>query len=329
MKTLSIAIFLTIITSLLTFAETEVTVPKKGARLVCEAPIYNFGERDSSDSVRHTFLLKNEGDAPLLIEHIDTSCGCTVAKDSRKGQEIPPGETTKIKARFNLRGRFGFQQKEILVFSNDSESPSYNLLIKGNVLQEIDVSPDQVSFRHLSHLTATTKTVRLSSEKAFTCVQAKSSSKLFSVSLEKSTEEKNAYDLAVTTHPPLPFGITKAHVTISRKKGPNIIVPISVLAVGALSYAPREIKLSDKNDKSITRYIIVRSGAVKDFKILEVKMPDPQIKVSTSELSSGGFRIRMENIPQTRSLVAKTILIKTDVQSMPIIEVPFVMKGAK
>jgi len=321
------ALFVATVACTSSFAEAEKSaLNNKGPCISCEDPIYNFGDKDESDSVKHTFILKNEGDAPLVIQRVDTSCGCTVARNSKEGEDILPGETTEIKARFNLRGRFGSQHKTIRVTSNDPEQPSYTLLLQGSVFAGIDVTPSQVYFRQLPHLATSTQTVTITSEQALTLTDAKSSNALFIPSLKKSENAENTYELSVITQPPLPLGVTKAKVTLSREQRPDVIVPVSVMAVGAIGYAPKQIKLSSKSDKPITRYVIVRPGAVKTFKILEVKPPDPQITVTTSELSSKGYRIRMENIPQTQELAGKELLIKTDIPSMPIIKIPFVRK---
>jgi len=43
---------------------------------------------------RVPFQLKNNGNQPLVICSVNTSCGCTVAKYEKKA--VPPGETTTV-----------------------------------------------------------------------------------------------------------------------------------------------------------------------------------------------------------------------------------------
>lgn len=66
----------------------------------------NLG-RFSFQSIKHvSFQLKNNGKQPLIIQSVNTSCGCTVAKNDKK--PIPQGETTTVILEFkpNLLGYF-------------------------------------------------------------------------------------------------------------------------------------------------------------------------------------------------------------------------------
>lgn len=38
---------------------------------------HDFGDIDKNKAVSHTFLFKNSSKAPLLIDNVRTSCGCT------------------------------------------------------------------------------------------------------------------------------------------------------------------------------------------------------------------------------------------------------------
>src|SRR5271169_2246402 len=47
-------------------------------------PIYDFGTVMSGPAVSHTFKVRNAGGADLVIDRVQTSCGCTAAEPSRK-----------------------------------------------------------------------------------------------------------------------------------------------------------------------------------------------------------------------------------------------------
>lgn len=77
---------------------------------------YDFGEITQGDVVKHTFTLTNSGDAPLKLESVKPSCGCT-ALDWPK-DPIAPGESAEIKAQFNSAGKMGAQTKYITIVYN-------------------------------------------------------------------------------------------------------------------------------------------------------------------------------------------------------------------
>ncbi|MGD9611900.1 MAG: DUF1573 domain-containing protein, partial [Kiritimatiellia bacterium] len=77
-------------------------------RIVCDEPVFDFGERNNTEFVEHDFPIRNAGTLSLEIRNVHASCGCTAVKPSQ--DEIPPGGEASIRARLDLRGRNGYQQ---------------------------------------------------------------------------------------------------------------------------------------------------------------------------------------------------------------------------
>jgi hypothetical protein len=82
-----------------------------------------------SDGVR-VFEFKNIGDAPLIIESVKSSCGCTVPTWPKEA--IQPGKTGKIEVKYDT-SRVGPIRKTITIYSNNEE-PIKALKIKGEIL---------------------------------------------------------------------------------------------------------------------------------------------------------------------------------------------------
>src|SRR5687767_14798414 len=59
---------------------------------------HDFGTINEGQVVEHTFALTNTGEAPLIIQNAQPSCGCTVPNWSK--EPIPPGGTGFVKAKF-------------------------------------------------------------------------------------------------------------------------------------------------------------------------------------------------------------------------------------
>ena len=95
--------------------------------------VYDFGDiKESGGPVTHTFIVKNTGDAALVITNVTSSCGCTIP-DSTK-EPIAPGKTGEVKVTFDPKGRPGPLTKPVSVYSN-GKTGSFILTIKGNVIQ--------------------------------------------------------------------------------------------------------------------------------------------------------------------------------------------------
>ena len=105
----------------------EVAMPK----IEVDTDVYNFTEITQGESVSTEFVLKNIGDAPLLIRSAKGSCGCMVPQWPR--EPISEGEKAIIKVTFNSAGKKGNQNKTITLVTNAIPSTKV-LTIKGNVI---------------------------------------------------------------------------------------------------------------------------------------------------------------------------------------------------
>ena len=92
---------------------------------------YNFGEIQQGESVTHDFILKNTGDADLLISAAKGSCGCTVPEWPKT--PIAKGEEAAIKVTFNSAGRSGKQNKTVTLVTNAIPNTKV-ITINGNVI---------------------------------------------------------------------------------------------------------------------------------------------------------------------------------------------------
>ena len=92
---------------------------------------YNFGEIQQGESVTHDFILKNTGDADLIISAAKGSCGCTVPEWPKT--PIAKGEEAVIKVTFNSAGKSGKQNKTVTLVTNAIPNTKV-LTINGNVI---------------------------------------------------------------------------------------------------------------------------------------------------------------------------------------------------
>ena len=77
---------------------------------------HDFGTIKEGDVVEYTYSFKNAGEAPLIIQGAQGSCGCT-ASDWTK-TPIPAGGTGYVKAKFDSKGKPNIQNKTVTVTAN-------------------------------------------------------------------------------------------------------------------------------------------------------------------------------------------------------------------
>jgi hypothetical protein len=107
-----------------------------------DSRVHDFGVVNEGAVLKHAFLVKNQGNAPLVLSQVATSCGCTAAAPAT--DTIPPGGSGPLEVTFTTRGRRGAGSKTIQVTSNDRQHPTSVLEIKYDIQQLFDLSPSFV-----------------------------------------------------------------------------------------------------------------------------------------------------------------------------------------
>ncbi len=128
---------------------------KNAPRIVIKPSSYNFQDVSVARGVVKTSMtIKNEGKSDLLIDDMDSSCGCTTASIAKEGGEGPifgmkmhgtnpvgwsetlkPGETAEINIYYDPQAHSdmrGHVTRVITVFSNDPNTPEKLVKIEVN-----------------------------------------------------------------------------------------------------------------------------------------------------------------------------------------------------
>jgi len=95
-----------------------------------DSAAYDFGTIEEGAIVEHDFKFRNDGEYPLILNNISTSCGCTTPEWPK--DPIEPNQTSSIKVRFDSKHKEGPQVKTITVYAN-TEPANTELRLKGIV----------------------------------------------------------------------------------------------------------------------------------------------------------------------------------------------------
>lgn len=88
----------------------------KRPQLLLSTYNYDFGVIDSAVQYAGSVTLLNCGNADLLIEKINTGCGCTSVECSEN--TIAPGETGVLRFTFDTKNKTGEQNQFISIIAN-------------------------------------------------------------------------------------------------------------------------------------------------------------------------------------------------------------------
>ena len=96
----------------------------------------NFGDVVNGEIVYRDVAVHNNGESPLVVETVTTSCGCTQA--SLEPMTIPPGDGGVLHINFdsgahgqNLTGKL---TRQIFINSNDPQQPEALVEFTANIL---------------------------------------------------------------------------------------------------------------------------------------------------------------------------------------------------
>lgn len=115
-------------------------------RLEFEKMVHDFGEVNESEGpVEYSFIFRNIGNEPLVLNSVKASCGCT--STFWTNEPIAPGEAGKVTASYNPFNRPGPFNKSLMIVSN-AAGGVVNLTIKGQVKPRVRSIEDHLPIKN-------------------------------------------------------------------------------------------------------------------------------------------------------------------------------------
>lgn len=108
-------------------------------RIALEAQTLELGDMPNGEIAEREVAVRNDGDAPLVISTITTSCGCTTA--ALEPMTIAPGTSGTLRVTFDsgahgpdLRGLI---MREVMIVSNDPATPEAVVEVRADILAPV------------------------------------------------------------------------------------------------------------------------------------------------------------------------------------------------
>lgn len=123
--------------------EAEEPVPSKTGphpKAVLSEKTYDFGVMAAGTSQKHTFVVRNEGEAPLRLGKPETTCQCTISEAARDA--IPPGGEGTITLEWKPFGPTQNFDKGAVIRTNDPKQPKLTLAVVGQVDTLLRIEPE-------------------------------------------------------------------------------------------------------------------------------------------------------------------------------------------
>lgn len=267
-----------------------------GGKIVFETDEHNFGAIGPGTKNYCEFKFKNTGDDVLHIKRIQSTCGCTVPKLSKKDYE--PGEEGTMKVTYKAGKSPGKVAKQLYVHLEDNKTPKVKLTIKAEIIIQIAFKPRRLDLS-LRDENAGCPEVKLSSKdgKAFAIKGFKSTDDIMSIDFdpnagatefviqpkvdtEKLRERLNGRLDIQLTHPETKaVTITFVAKTEFKVNPPSIII---------FNTEPGEV---------VEKQLWVLSNYDEDFEIVSVSSQRDYIKVVSQEKVDNRYKLEVEIMP--------------------------------
>jgi hypothetical protein len=308
---------------------TAATNGAKGAHIVFETPVYEFGRAKSGDPIKHTFIFTNTGDQVLEIKNVRPGCGCTTAGEWTK--TVEPNKTGSIPIQVNTANFNGPVTKPVNVDTSDPTQATVLLQIKGTLWKPIDVQPALAYFTASADSPAVASSVvhiKSNLDKPLSLAVPEISNKLFTAEV-KAVEEGKDYQVVVgLTKDATNVGPQQATITFktTSEEVPTVSFTAYANVQAAVSVSPPAIALPmGPLANKVTPVLTIQNNGTNTLKVsdAEVSLPDVVAQVSES-IPNKTFNVTL-TFPEGFEIPAgqkAEFTVKTSHPQFPTIKVP-------
>lgn len=263
--------------------------------LTVSPEMINLGEIPDIKKVDMSFEIKNQGKKEIIIEKVETSCGCSSATPDPK--TIKSGKSSKIKVTLNPKGKKGYNSWQVKIFTNSITDPILYVSFDAKILHTGVLSHKFITFGEFRQEVAQKKEFWISPENF-------PKFKITSIKQNLFTHKKKCFDIEITddtydgfypgARPGKRITIkTKKDISYGRIDGELVVktnIPnheemrLSILArvAGDIGIRPDSVSfglLRKKKVKSRHIYIYHRNGA--SFEIKNIRSPWKEVSIKT------------------------------------------------
>lgn len=122
-------------------------VMNPNAMISFQSLTFDFGDIYSTTPVPGEFVFTSAGTEDLIIERVQTTCGCTSANAAElRNSRWAPGEGGAIKFTYTPDQKPGAQAKTVNVFTNSTSNRQVTLTLKANYIPAVKTSAQFANF---------------------------------------------------------------------------------------------------------------------------------------------------------------------------------------
>jgi hypothetical protein len=266
-------------------------------RVTAEGP-YDFGSVDRGAKIEHVFRVANTGDAPLRLEQVKSTCGCTVALIS--DPEVPPGREGRIAVTLDTARMAGRVTKIVTVYTNDPETPTAPLALTGAVYADLVASPTALYLGRLRRGEPVSREIavvpgRPGAAYAVTAVETSNPALAAEIvpasgAAGQRTDDAPGQRIVVRLAKELPLGRFNDHLVLrtNSPREPTITVPVFASVEGDVVVLPPQVTFGIARRGSVTeRELHIRNRGAAPIALTRVVVRPDAVAYSLATVREG------------------------------------------
>jgi uncharacterized protein DUF1573 len=260
-------------------------------RLVLEQGVFDFGAVDRGARVDHTFALPNRGTAMLRIDHVKSSCGCTVAVISDR--DVPPGGEARVGVSLDTARLAGRTTKTVNVYTNDPDAPVVGLSLTGQVIADLILTPTPLYLGHVRRGDAVRREVLVTPGRpgdTYAVERVEHASPRIKATLEPRTDNAPGQRLVVELDRDMPLGRFNEQLTLHTTSPREPVLTLAVFGAveGDLVVLPPQVTFGvTRGTAAPERDLYIRNRGARPVAITRVAVPDDVATYTLSTLEEG------------------------------------------
>ena len=257
--------------------------------------VFDWGSVLQGEVVIHDFKIKNSGGAPLKIERVKPSCGCTTVDFDKI---IAPGATGKITLKVDTKKFSGTIRKTAQVSTNASKADQ-RLTMSGKIELAISIDPKLPRIQVVRGVPIKPLAITLKKASKNLFKLNKVSCKTEIVTIEtKTIEEGIHYELLVTPNIPTDsrkyhYAEIDANVTV-KDKSFDLPVRVSITIKDRIEASPPSVYFSRRETDKLNK-----PGVPLPTKELSIKSLDPAHTFNITGVRLQGSHFKTSYVPVT------------------------------
>ncbi len=324
------SILFTITVFIIAVSQTLAQSPKA----VVAEPGIDAGSVFRGDKITHEFLIKNEGNSPLVISEVKPGCSCT-ATDYDK--TIAPGKTGKVKVIVDPSSFNGPINKLVMVTTNDAANPQLELSVKATIFSYITAKPGFARYSILQdddHINESKQVITSSDGTSFDITGAESDIPNTKITYHEAGADERLpgitgkqWVVLIVLPNDVPVGPlnSNVHIKTNHAREKQIDIHVTGVVRPILGITPSSVDLGSIESTGVIRQTInVRNFATNPVNVTSVESTIKGIEAKLDPMNPGReYIIRFSvNAAISHGAMNGKVIIHTDSNKKPVIEVP-------